>query len=117
MKLLDHVSERRESRFLVAGAGMAGFFFLLVYFLVSIGLAPFASSSLAYVSALGVQLVIPRSPLARKSASSISVAASGLCLDVGLKRAGRDSAVHHAAPPDVDVEHACHGAYQLHCFA
>jgi putative flippase GtrA len=58
--LLGHVLERRESRFLLTGAGMAGFFFVFVLFLTSSGLAPFTSSFLAYVSALGIGYLAQR---------------------------------------------------------
>jgi putative flippase GtrA len=57
---LDRVLERRESRFILTGAGLAIFFFVVSFLLVSIGLVPFASSVLAYVSTLGIGYVIQR---------------------------------------------------------
>jgi putative flippase GtrA len=59
--LLEDVLSRRETRFLLAGAGLAGFFFIVVFLLVTIGgLAPFASSVLAYFGALGLGYFVQR---------------------------------------------------------
>ena len=59
--LIEIALERREIRFLVAGAGLAGFFFMVVFVLVSVcGLSPFTSSVLAYVSALGLGYLVQR---------------------------------------------------------
>lgn len=59
--LLEIVLNRREARFFLAGAGLAGFFLIVVFVLVSIGgLAPFTSSVVAYVTALGLGYLVQR---------------------------------------------------------
>jgi putative flippase GtrA len=58
--LLEDVLSRRETRFLLAGAGLAGFFFIAVFLLTIGGLAPFASSVLAYFGALGLGYFVQR---------------------------------------------------------
>src|ERR1700754_4762699 len=59
--LFEEVLSRRETRFLLAGAGLAGFFFIVVFLLVTVGgLPPFASSVIAYFSALGLGYFVQR---------------------------------------------------------
>ncbi len=59
--LLETVLERRETRFFLTGAGLAGFYFIVVFVFVSIGgLAPFTSSVLAYIGALGLGYLVQR---------------------------------------------------------
>jgi len=57
----EKVLERREFRFLLAGAALAIFYFNVVFSLVRFAsLSPFMSSVLAYVSALGLGYVVQR---------------------------------------------------------
>jgi putative flippase GtrA len=57
---LSALFERREYRFFLTGAGLAGFFWAINFSLVSIGLPAFASSMLAYAGAVGVGYVAQR---------------------------------------------------------
>ena len=52
--------KRREYRFLLTGASLAGFFWMVVFVLVSIGLAAFTSSLLAYASAVWIGYLAQR---------------------------------------------------------
>jgi putative flippase GtrA len=81
--LLDHVLKRRQFRFIIAGATIAGFFFVFLYLLVSIGLPAFTSSLLAYLTAFGLGYLVQRNWSFRARHSHVRVLPRYLLLQAG----------------------------------